>query len=52
MPGKIDQKIDFYFKYIQHLKEICQEHNIPFHKSDRILYELDKMENKEIPINY
>jgi Thermostable 8-oxoguanine DNA glycosylase len=52
LPGNIDEKINFYFKYIQHLKDICQEHNIPFYKSDRILYELDKTENKGIPINY
>ena len=50
IPYNIDQKINLYFKYIQRLHEICSEIAIPFSKSDRILYQLDKIHNKNIPL--
>lgn len=48
IPYNIEQKIDLYFKYIDQLKSICQQKNIPFFKADRILYQLDKIHNKDI----
>lgn len=47
-----EAKINLYFKYINELKTVCQNYNIPFFKADRILYQLDKMENKDFPITY
>jgi len=48
IPYNIEKKIELYFNYIKELKIICQEHNIPFSKADRILYQLDKIHNKGI----
>lgn len=48
IPYNIDQKINLYFEYIEKLKSICKDYNIPFSKSDRILYQLDKLYNKDI----
>jgi thermostable 8-oxoguanine DNA glycosylase len=50
IPHGNEQKIDLYFDYIKQLKSLCQEYNIPFSKADRILYQLDKQENKNIPL--
>lgn len=43
---KIDQQIELYFKYLADLKEVCLKFKIPFSKSDRILYMVDKRINK------
>jgi len=48
IPYNIEQKIDLYFEYIEQLKSICQQYDIPFFKADRILYQLDKIHNKDI----
>lgn len=48
IPYNIDKKIDLYFDYIERLKKICNDHDIPFSKADRILYQLDKNHNKDI----
>jgi len=48
IPYNIDQKIKLYFNYIDQLKSICQQKNIPFFKADRVLYQLDKIHNKDI----
>jgi len=48
IPYNIEQKIMLYFNYINQLKSICQQKNIPFFKADRVLYQLDKIHNKEI----
>lgn len=48
IPYNIQEKIKLYFNYIEQLKSICQEKNIPFFKADRILYQLDKIHNKDI----
>ena len=50
IPYNVEQKIDLYFNYIERLKNICKEYNIPFLKADRILYQLDKTHNKNIPL--
>lgn len=47
-----EAKVDLYFEYISKLKTVCKNYNIPFFKADRILYQLDKMENKDFPIKY
>lgn len=48
IPYNIEQKIELYFNYIDQLKSICQQKNIPFFKADRVLYQLDKIYNKDI----
>lgn len=48
IPYNTEKKIELYFKYLDQLKSICQEKNIPFFKAGRILYQLDKIHNKEI----
>lgn len=44
--------VDLYIKYLKDLKEICEKYKIDFSLSDRILYVLDKKENKDISIKY
>ena len=48
IPYNIEKKIDLYFDYIERLKKICKDFDIPFSKADRILYQLDKIHNKNI----
>jgi len=44
---------DIYFDYLNTLKAKCRELQIPFEKSDRILYNADKRINKDIKLkNY
>ena len=50
IPYNIENKIDLYFDYIERLKKICKDFGIPFSKADRILYQLDKTHNKNIPL--
>ena len=46
-------QIELYIKYLKDLKKICLNFNIPFSKSDRILFMVDKRINKkEKLINY
>ena len=48
IPYNIEKKIELYFNYIQQLQSICQQKDIPFSKADRLLYQLDKIHNKDI----
>ena len=41
---------DIYFDYLRTLREKCNELEIPFEKSDRILYNADKRINKDIKL--
>jgi len=50
IPHNIDKKVELYFDYLSRLKSICEEFEIPFNKSDRILYQADKIENKNTPL--
>ena len=50
--SSIEKQIDFYIDYLQKLKQVCIEKGIDFNLSDRIIYELDKLHNKEIKIKY
>lgn len=52
IPYNNEGKVQLYFSYIAKLKEVCSQKNIPFEKADRILYQLDKHLNAEIPIKY
>ncbi|MFY1046799.1 hypothetical protein [Chryseobacterium sp. GP-SGM7] len=54
IPFSKPKKIELYKKYLIDLKEACIAHNIPFSKSDRILYLLDKhpQVNKDQKIKY
>ena len=40
-------QIELYIKYLNDLKKICLNFNIPFSKSDRILFMVDKRINKK-----
>ena len=50
--SSIEKQIEIYIAYLKELKSICEEKNIDFHISDRILYELDKKYNKDKKIKY
>ncbi len=50
--SSIEKQIYFYIEYLQKLKQVCIETGIDFNLSDRIIYELDKLHNKEIKIMY
>lgn len=44
---------DLYFDYLKRLKTMCDQLEIPFEKSDRILYNADKRINKDVKLkNY
>ena len=47
----IDQKIALYFDYLERFRSVTQRYSIEFEKSDRILYLLDKRNNKDLPIH-
>ena len=47
----VDKAIDLYFEYLINLRAVCQNKNIPFEQSDRILYNADKDINKDIKLN-
>ena len=51
LPFNIDKKINLYFIYIKNLKAVCEKYGIDFKESDRILYQLDKIHNKDFPIH-
>jgi hypothetical protein len=44
---KIENQIEIYLDYLERLRKICLEHKIQFEESDRILYLMDKKQNKE-----
>lgn len=46
IPNKLDDQIDLYLEYLSKLRKVCDDFNIPFNQSDRILYSLDKKHNK------
>lgn len=48
----IDRQIKIYLEYLDKLKQKCEKHHIIFEKSDRIIYKMDKIYNKEISIKY
>ncbi len=58
MPGEsylkhssnIEVKVELYFNYLHRLKEVCDQYGVPFEKADRILSELDKMENRDVAV--
>jgi thermostable 8-oxoguanine DNA glycosylase len=51
-PYNNDKKVEMYFDYLNKLRAVCNQYDIPFSKSDRILYQLDKDLNGDYPINY
>ena len=51
LPFNKEEKIDLYFNYIDKLKEICKLYEIEFNEADRLLYQLDKIHNKDKPIH-
>lgn len=46
MSSVVDKKVELYFNYLQNLKCVCKTYNISFINSDRVLYQLDKIHNK------
>jgi hypothetical protein len=48
MDANDDNSIDLYFEYLLILKKTCAEKGILFSDADRILYQFDIVENKEI----
>ena len=50
--GSIESQIVLYLEYLEKLKNICEEKQINFELSDRIIYELDKEYNKDEKIKY
>lgn len=50
IPANIEKKVDLYFNYIEKLKTVCEEYQIPFYKADRILYQLDKFHNTKVKL--
>ena len=43
--SKIEDQIELYIKYLKKLKEFCEDKNISFRDSDRILYQFDIIKN-------
>jgi hypothetical protein len=50
--SSIEKQISLYLKYLNDLKNVCNERGINFELSDRIIYEIDKEFNKDEKINY
>lgn len=50
--SSVEKQISLYLKYINDLKNVCDQRGINFELSDRIIYEIDKEFNKDIKINY
>lgn len=48
--SNIEKQVSLYLEYLKQLKIICKEKNINFEQSDRILYQIDKDENKTIKL--
>ena len=46
MKKNLNYQIDLYIKYLKDLTEVCKKLEIPFDKSDRILFMADKRINK------
>ncbi len=52
-PKSIKTQIDIYLQYLNDLRSVCINKQIEFSTSDRILYNVDKRINKNIPLkNY
>jgi hypothetical protein len=47
----LKQQIKLYLQYLKDLKTVCIKLEIPFEKSDRILYMADKDINKKKPLD-
>lgn len=47
----LNDQIDLYIKYLKDLTDVCEKFNIPFDKSDRILFMADKRINKDISLD-
>jgi len=45
--SNVDLHIEIYFEYLGELKSICSKKDIPFSKSDRILYQFDIERRKQ-----
>ena len=48
----VEKQIEIYLEYLDNLRRICEEKNIDFSKSDRILYALDQEYNHNLKIKY
>ena len=50
-PKPKEEQANLYLEYLDKLKQICKENSIPYLKADRILYYIDREENKEIKLS-
>lgn len=50
--GTIETQVKLYFDYLQELRSVCEQKEINYELSDRIIYELDKEFNKNKKIDY
>lgn len=50
-PKPKEDQANLYLEYLDKLKQICKENSIPYLKADRILYYIDRGENKEIKLS-
>lgn len=48
----IEEQIETYFKYLERLKEVCEQNKIDFRDADRILYMMDKKHNSKSKLKY
>lgn len=51
IPTNVEDKVILYFRYLNRLRDICAIYDIAFIEADRILYQLDKIENKGVAIH-
>lgn len=47
----LNDQIDLYIQYLKDLTDVCEKFKIPFDKSDRILFMVDKRINKNISLD-
>jgi thermostable 8-oxoguanine DNA glycosylase len=47
----VNRKVQIYFSYLEELRRFSEEKNIAFQDLDRVLYQFDKEENREVDIN-
>ncbi|WKN31229.1 hypothetical protein PZB74_19960 [Porifericola rhodea] len=52
LPTQSEKLVELYFSYLEELRKTCESYQIVFNKSDRILYELDKVINADVKIDY
>lgn len=52
LPTNHEEQIILYFDYLKTLRDIANKNGFDFHNADRILYQQDKLNNKDEKINW